>query len=87
MRRDGRERLRGDAPGYTPMSEQTYEQVEAPRMSEREKVEFWRLGELIRCGYPVPVAEKLACSDADLHRAIELVKVGCEPALAAKILL
>ena len=55
--------------------------------SEREKVESWRLHVLIEAGYPLPLAEKLAHSEADLHRAVELVIAGgtCEP--AAEILL
>ena len=46
--------------------------IEHPQ-SEREKVESWRLHVLIEAGYPLPLAEKLAHSEADLHRAVELV--------------
>ncbi len=55
--------------------------------SDREKVASWRLHQLIEAGYPVNVAERLAHSDADLHRAIELVRRGCEASVAAEILL
>jgi hypothetical protein len=55
--------------------------------SERDKVEGWRLHVLIEAGYPLPLAERLAGSDADLHRAVELVTRGCEPRTAAEILL
>ena len=55
--------------------------------SERAKVEGWRLHVLIEAGYPLPLAERLAASDADLHRAVELVRAGCSPATAAEILL
>ena len=55
--------------------------------SERAKVESWRLHVLIEAGYPLIVAEQLAGSEADLHRAVELVTRGCEPETAAKILL
>jgi hypothetical protein len=55
--------------------------------SERAKVEGWRLHVLIEAGYPLPLAERLAGSDADLHRAVELVTQGCEPQTAAEILL
>ncbi|HYZ78002.1 MAG TPA: hypothetical protein VE596_11580 [Gaiellaceae bacterium] len=55
--------------------------------SERAKVEGWRLHVLIEAGYPLPLAERLAGSDADLHRAVELVTRGCEPQTAAEILL
>ena len=36
---------------------------------------------------PLPLAERLAGSEADLHRAVELVTQGCEPQTAAEILL
>jgi hypothetical protein len=55
--------------------------------SEREKVESWRLHVLIEAGYPLPLAEKVAHSEADLHRAVELVIAGCTFETAAEILL
>jgi hypothetical protein len=55
--------------------------------SERSKVESWRLHVLIEAGYPLPLAERLAGSEADLHRAVELVDRGCAPETAAEILL
>jgi hypothetical protein len=55
--------------------------------SERSKVESWRLHVLIEAGYPLPLAEKLAGSEADLHRAVELVTSGCAHVTAAEILL
>ena len=55
--------------------------------SERSKVESWRLHVLIEAGYPLHLAEKLAVSDADLHRAVELVTSGCAHVTAAEILL
>ena len=55
--------------------------------SDREKVASWRLHQLIEAGYPVHLAERLAQSDADLHRAIELVRRGCDAQIAAEILL
>jgi hypothetical protein len=55
--------------------------------NERAKVESWRLHVLIEAGYPLPLAEKLAHSEADLHRAVELVTHGCRPETAAEILL
>jgi hypothetical protein len=54
---------------------------------ERVKVETWRLHVLMEAGYPVPLAERIAHSSADLHRAVELVRAGCAPELAAEILL
>jgi len=56
-------------------------------LTEREKVESWRLHVLIEAGYPLPLAEKLAHSEADLHQAVELVRSGCKHELAAEILL
>lgn len=55
--------------------------------SERSKVESWRLHVLIEAGYPLPLAEKIAGSEADLHRAVELVARGCAHRTAAEILL
>ena len=50
-------------------------------------MESWRLHVLIQAGYPLPLAEKLAGSEADLHRAVELVSQGCDHTVAAAILL
>lgn len=55
--------------------------------SERAKVEGWRLHVLMEAGYPLSLAERLAASDADLHRAVELIEQGCSPETAAEILL
>ena len=58
-----------------------------PEGSERSKVEGWRLHVLMEAGYPLPLAERLAASEADLHRAVEMLKSGCTPETAADILL
>ena len=55
--------------------------------SERAKVESWRLHVLMEAGYPISLAERLAGSEADLHRAVELLEQGCSPETAAEILL
>jgi hypothetical protein len=55
--------------------------------TERSKVESWRLHVLIEAGYPLPLAERLAGSEADLHRAVDLVTAGCTAEVAAEILL
>ena len=55
--------------------------------TERAKVEGWRLHVLIEAGYPLPLAERLAGSEADLHLAVDLVAAGCAPVVAAEILL
>jgi hypothetical protein len=67
------------------MSEMT--EIIEPDMSERSKVESWRLHVLIEAGYPLPLAERIAASEADLHVAVELVGNGCAHATAAEILL
>ncbi len=59
----------------------------AELQNERAKVESWRLHVLIEAGYPLPLAEKIAHSEADLHRAVELVLQGCRAETAAEILL
>jgi hypothetical protein len=69
------------------MSELTETTIEVEYETERSKVEGWRLHVLIHAGYPLPLAEKLAGSDADLHRAVELVSRGCDHSVAAAILL
>lgn len=55
---------------------------------ERAKVESWRLHVLMEAGYPLPLAERIAQSEADLHEAVTLIaERGCRPELAAEILL
>ena len=65
------------------------ETVETPvwREDEQSKVESWRLHVLIEAGFPLPLAERLAVSEADLHECVELVTQGCTPTTAAEILL
>jgi len=62
-------------------------QIAEHSQSERDKVAGWRLHVLMEAGYPLPLAERLAQSDADLHSAVELIRQGCEPKTAAEILL
>jgi hypothetical protein len=71
------------------MSEQMSEITETPVEvgGEQAKVEGWRLHVLIEAGFPLPLAEKLAASDADLHTCVDLVRSGCSPVTAADILL
>jgi hypothetical protein len=65
------------------------EMTETPLWNENEpaKVESWRLHILLEAGYPVSLAERIAGSEVDLHVAVELVKSGCDPTIAAEILL
>ena len=67
------------------MSDRTDILERAP--DERAKVESWRLHVLMEAGYPLPLAERVAASEADLHIAVELVRSGCAPETAAEILL
>jgi hypothetical protein len=62
-------------------------QIAEHDQSELDKVAGWRLHVLMEAGYPLPLAERLAHSDADLHSAVELIRRGCEPKTAAEILL
>ena len=56
--------------------------------SEQERIERWRLDELRRAGYEPAAAAALAGRlDVDLHYAIDLVRAGCDPGLALRILL
>ena len=55
--------------------------------SEKAKVESWRLHVLMEAGYPLVLAERIAGSNVDLHRAVELLDQGCSPETAAEILL
>jgi hypothetical protein len=55
--------------------------------TDAERVFEWRCEVLERTGFPVRLAYKLALrTDVDLHRAIDLVRRGCPPELAARIL-
>ncbi len=38
------------------------------------QVEAWRLHVLLQAGYPLRVAERLAKSAADLHRAVQMLE-------------
>lgn len=67
------------------MSEMT--EIVESNGSERAKVESWRLHVLMEAGYPIHLAERLAGSEVDLHRAVELVHAGCSHDVAAEILL
>ena len=55
--------------------------------TELERVERWRTAELMRVGFAGDDAVALAARlDVDLHQAIELVRRGCSPELAFRIL-
>ena len=55
--------------------------------TELDRVERWRTAELMRVGFAGDDAVVLAArTDVDLHEAIELVRRGCPPELAVRIL-
>lgn len=58
-----------------------------PLGGESDKVVCWRLEVLQAAGFPVAAAEVLAESAVDLHDTVELVRRGCPPELALRILL
>ena len=66
----------------------TITELELPgENGEESKVVRWRRAELMRAGYDEKAARELARrSDVDLHRAIDLVRAGCPPKLAYRIL-
>jgi hypothetical protein len=68
----------------------TIEVEEAVRETETEdeRVLRWRQSELLRAGYEERLALKLALRrHVDLHVATDLVRRGCPPDTAARILL
>jgi hypothetical protein len=69
------------------MAETTESEIIVESADERAKVEGWRLHVLIEAGFPLPLAERLAASEADLHTCVELLDRGCDPTTAAEILL
>jgi hypothetical protein len=69
-----------------PSMSETTDMIDATE-TEKSKVEGWRLHVLMEAGYPLPLAERIAASDADIHRAVELIAAGCTAETAAEILL
>jgi hypothetical protein len=63
------------------------ELIETTDITERAKVESWRLHVLMEAGYSLHVAERIAGSEVDLHSAVALLEAGCSPETAAEILL
>jgi hypothetical protein len=56
--------------------------------TEIERIERWRSAELERAGFSSAHAAQLAARhDIDLHFAVDLVKTGCPPDVAFKILI
>ena len=56
--------------------------------AESDRVTAWRACEMLRAGYePLTAVELAEHPEVDLHLALELVERGCQPDLAARILL
>ena len=54
---------------------------------QSDEVFAWRRTQLMRAGFPKPLAERVALdSHYDLHRLIDLAERGCRPELALRIL-
>jgi hypothetical protein len=66
----------------------TATEFEDLRVDEAAEVRAWRFEALCRSGYESEAAVMLAANvEVDLHDAVDLVRRGCPPALAARILL
>lgn len=66
---------------------QTKQPPRRPTADVQTSVQEWRAETLTRAGYGEETAQKLAESSVDLHFAVRLVEQGCDPELAAAILL
>jgi hypothetical protein len=75
----------GESPEYQTM---TTAELHVVGETEQERVESWRAEELVRAGYTPTDAVALAGRhDIDLHRAVELMQLGCPYELAIDILI
>jgi hypothetical protein len=54
-------------------------------IEKRDPVQEWRVGQLVSLGIPRPVAEG-AAGHVDWHQMAALVRRGCPPWLALRIL-
>jgi hypothetical protein len=63
-------------------------EIELIEETEAERVIRWRAEELERAGYEERAALQLALrTDVDLHKAMELLSLGCPAETALRILL
>ena len=66
----------------------TAAQFEDLHVDEAAEVLAWRFDALCRTGFDLDAAAVIAANvEVDLHEAIDLVRRGCPPALATRILL
>jgi hypothetical protein len=61
-------------------------EIDYTSTTEEERIYAWRVHVLAAAGYPHPLAKLVADSTADLHTAERLVRDGCPPATAVRIL-
>ena len=55
---------------------------------EEEQIVNWRMTELVRAGYPDGAAFEVAMRlHIDLHAALDLIRRGCPPETAVRILI
>ncbi|MBM3679638.1 MAG: hypothetical protein FJW96_17455 [Actinobacteria bacterium] len=80
-------RLNELSPSPTTRNMEDVEITYEPLGSESEKVVCWRLEVLRAAGFPELAAEVLAEAPVDLHEAVSLIRRGCSPELAVRILL
>jgi len=70
------------------MSELAATEIEFLPESEEERVISWRAEELMRAGFDGCTAIELALvPHVDLHKAVSLLRQGCPPSTAVRILL
>lgn len=60
--------------------------LEAPPADEHDQVLAWRTRRLLELGYPVDQAIRHATEPLDLHDVENLIRRGCAPELAVRIL-
>ena len=64
------------------------QQVVLTDETERERVIRWRVEQLAKVGYSWPAAMVIAANtQVDLHTAVDMVRRGCNPDVAMRILL
>ena len=73
----------------TGLDEASYDEVETIRVpDERERVVAFRFDQLVTAGYAAGLARRLAEDlSVDWHRAVDLIRAGCDARTAAAILL
>lgn len=72
----------------TVLANRDLKQEDVEMTAEMFTVYCWRHEQLMRVGYPLVAATRIASRfDIDLHEAVELIKQGCSTDVAVRILL